>query len=69
MVKFGASDAAMRVIEQCMDLLGPNALLFENRLEKVWRDCRLTQIFEGTNQINRLAVIEDLQHQFLGRPR
>lgn len=68
MVKFGASDAAIRVIEQCMDLLGPNALLYENRLEKVWRDCRLTQIFEGTNQINRLAVIEDLQHQFLGRP-
>lgn len=65
MVKFGATDAAMGVIEQCMDLLGPNALMHENRLEKVWRDCRLTQIFEGTNQINRLAVIEDLQHQFL----
>lgn len=65
MVKFSTSDGAMQVIEQAMDLLGPGSLLHQNRLEKVWRDCRLTQIFEGTNQINRLSVIEDLQHQFL----
>lgn len=65
MAKFHATDTAMQVIETGMDLLGAGALLHHNRLEKVWRDCRLTQIFEGTNQINRLAVIEDLQHQFL----
>ena len=65
MVKFTTTDGAMNVIEQCMDLLGPASLLHQNRLEKIWRDCRLTQIFEGTNQINRLSVIEDLQHQFL----
>lgn len=65
MAKFYATDTAMGVIEQGMDLLGPDALLHHNGLEKVWRDCRLTQIFEGTNQINRLAVIEDLQFGFL----
>ena len=65
MAKFHATDTAMTVIEAAMDLLGPDALLHHNGLEKVWRDCRLTQIFEGTNQINRLAVIEDLQQQFL----
>jgi alkylation response protein AidB-like acyl-CoA dehydrogenase len=36
-------------------------------VEKIYRDARLTQIFEGTNQINRLAVIEDQQEQFLAR--
>ena len=61
MNKFHASDTAMSVIELAMDVLGPDSLLHQQRLEKVWRDCRLTQIFEGTNQINRLAVIEDLQ--------
>ena len=65
MAKFHATDTAMQVIETGMDLLGADGLLHHNRLEKVWRDGRLTQIFEGTNQINRLAVIEDLQHQFL----
>ncbi len=61
MAKFHATDVAMRVIDRAMDLLGSDALLHGERLEKIWRDTRLTQIFEGTNQINRLAVIEDLQ--------
>lgn len=65
MNKFHATDTAMQVIEQCMDLLGLDSLLHRNRLEKVWRDCRLTQIFEGTNQINHLSVIEDLQDHFV----
>jgi hypothetical protein len=30
-----------------------------NSVEKNYRDARVTQIYEGTNQINRLAVIED----------
>ena len=67
MNKFHATDTAMNVIQQGMDLLGHQALRHDLRLEKVYRDCRLTQIFEGTNQINRLAVIEDLQEDFLRR--
>jgi butyryl-CoA dehydrogenase len=67
MNKFHATDTAMGVIAQAMDLLGQHALCHDQRLEKVYRDCRLTQIFEGTNQINRLAVIEDLQEDFLRR--
>ena len=66
MAKFHCTDVAMRVIGMAMDLLGSHALLHGNRLEKVYRDCRLTQIFEGTNQINRLAVIEDQQEELLG---
>ena len=38
-----------------------------NRLERTFRDNRLTRIFEGTNQINRLAVIEDQQASILRR--
>jgi len=48
-------------------LVGERAVLHRTRLEKIYRDARLTQIFEGTNQINRLAVIEDLQEDFTSR--
>ncbi|MDD3765482.1 MAG: acyl-CoA dehydrogenase family protein [Nevskiales bacterium] len=65
--KFQATDTAVRVAEMAMDLLGNHALLHANGAEKVFRDARLTQIFEGTNQINRLAVIEDFQDQLLAR--
>ena len=65
--KFQATDRAQVVIETAMDLLRTQAVLHSNRLERTFRDNRLTRIFEGTNQINRLAVIEDQQASILRR--
>lgn len=64
MAKFHASDVAVSVCEQAMELLGPHALTGEGVIGKCFRDARLTQIFEGTNQINQLGVVEDLQSLF-----
>jgi alkylation response protein AidB-like acyl-CoA dehydrogenase len=63
--KVVCTDTALRVCGRAMDLLGNHALTHGARVEKAWRDARLTQIFEGTNQINRLAIVEDLQDQLL----
>lgn len=65
--KVFATDVAHDVCVRAMDLLGNHALLHHERVEKAYRDARLTQIFEGTNQINRLSMIEDLQEQLLAR--
>jgi alkylation response protein AidB-like acyl-CoA dehydrogenase len=65
--KLYCGDAAVRVCERAMDLLGNHGFMHDARVEKHWRDARLTQIYEGTNQINRLAVIEDLQEQLLAQ--
>lgn len=67
--KFHATDQAQCVIERAMDLCGEQGLLHGFGLEKTFRDNRLTRIFEGTNQINRLSVIEDQQGEFLDRIR
>lgn len=63
--KVFCTDSALRVCTRAMDLLGNHALRHRARVEKMWRDARLTQIFEGTNQINRLAIVEDLQESLL----
>ncbi len=63
--KFHATDRAQRVCEMALDLLGDHGAKHENRIERILRDVRLTRIFEGTNQINRLSVIEDWQGQLL----
>ncbi|HSQ68019.1 MAG TPA: acyl-CoA dehydrogenase family protein [Polyangiaceae bacterium] len=63
--KIVGTDTALRVCARAMDLLGNHALTHGARVEKAWRDARLTQIFEGTNQINRLAMVEDLHEQIL----
>ncbi|CBL44396.1 Acyl-CoA dehydrogenase [gamma proteobacterium HdN1] len=67
--KFQATDQAQQVIERAMDLCGEMGLTHAMGLEKIFRDNRLTRIFEGTNQINRLSVIEDQQREFLDRIR
>jgi alkylation response protein AidB-like acyl-CoA dehydrogenase len=56
--KVFASDTAFKVCNQAMELMGDQGYLHANGVERAWRDSRLTQIYEGTNQINRLALFE-----------
>jgi butyryl-CoA dehydrogenase len=67
MCKLHCTDRAVQVVERALELMGNHGTLHGLGVEKMYRDARLTQIFEGTNQINRLAVIEDQQEQFLAR--
>jgi alkylation response protein AidB-like acyl-CoA dehydrogenase len=65
MTKLHCTDRALEVCNTAMDLMGNHSLLHTNYVEKAWRGARLPIIFEGTNQINRLAVIEDMQEEVL----
>lgn len=65
-VKVFASDTAMKVTQSAMDIMGNHGLT-HNRAEKAFRDARLTQIYEGTNQINRLGIIEDQIDEFTNK--
>jgi alkylation response protein AidB-like acyl-CoA dehydrogenase len=52
------SDKAWEVCNAAMELLGDHGCLHGQGIEKAARDARLAQIYEGTNQINRLGVFE-----------
>ncbi|HUT52606.1 MAG TPA: acyl-CoA dehydrogenase family protein [bacterium] len=58
--KVFCSDTAVTVCASAMDIMGDHAYMHGNYVEKALRDARLTQIYEGTNQINRLGIIEDM---------
>jgi acyl-CoA dehydrogenase len=58
--KFACSDAAVRVSMQAMEILAEDANDPQWGIEKAMRDAKLAQIFEGTNQINRLHVARGL---------
>jgi len=58
MAKVFCSDTAWQVCCTAMALLGDHGYVHANRVEKAARDARLTQIYEGTNDINRLAIFE-----------
>ena len=60
MVKLQATEMAVRVTGQAMQLHGGNGYTTERRVERYWRDARLTTIFEGTSEIQRRIVSDRL---------
>jgi acyl-CoA dehydrogenase len=58
MAKMRASDLAMRIATEAVQLHGGYGYIKEYRVERLLRDAKITQIWEGTNQIHR---------QFIGR--
>jgi alkylation response protein AidB-like acyl-CoA dehydrogenase len=63
-VKLLATEMAVRVTNAAMQLHGGNGYTTERRVERYWRDARLTTIFEGTSEIQR-RIISD---RMLPRP-
>ena len=55
-VKLLATEMAVRVTNQAMQLHGGNGYTTERRIERYWRDARLTTIFEGTSEIQRRII-------------
>ena len=51
-------DLGWEVCNEAIDLLGDHGTVCGRGVEKAARDMRLNQIYEGTNQINRLAIFE-----------
>jgi alkylation response protein AidB-like acyl-CoA dehydrogenase len=58
--KLTATDAAMRVSTDAVQVLGGNGYTREYPVERLFRDAKVTQIFEGTNQIQRMVIGRDL---------
>lgn len=60
MAKYFASDVAMKVTTHAVQMLQWEGLLRRHPVERMMRDAKVTQIFEGTNQIQRRVVAHTL---------
>jgi butyryl-CoA dehydrogenase len=60
LAKWTASDTAMRVATDAVQLFGASGYSRETGIERLVRDAKGAQIYEGTNQIHRLIVADDL---------
>ncbi len=56
MLKLRASDLAMRMTTEAVQLHGGYGYCKEYRVERLMRDAKITQIWEGTNQIHRQLI-------------
>ena len=60
MAKLFASDMAMKVTTDCVQILGGYGYISDYPVERMMRDAKITQIYEGTNQIQRVVIARAL---------
>jgi acyl-CoA dehydrogenase len=58
--KAKGGETSRRVTQRCLELLGAPAISRDNLVEKWFRDCRITDIYEGTGQIQRLIIAREI---------
>ncbi|MDY6850943.1 MAG: acyl-CoA dehydrogenase family protein [Thermodesulfobacteriota bacterium] len=64
MAKLFPSDAAMKVATDAVQVLGGSGYMREYPVEKMMRDAKILQIYEGTNQIQRNVIGQELNKEF-----
>ncbi len=64
MCKVFASDTAMKVTTDAVQIFGGYGYMKEYPVEKMMRDAKITQIYEGTNQIQRSIIASNLLKEF-----
>jgi alkylation response protein AidB-like acyl-CoA dehydrogenase len=64
MCKVFASDVAMKVTVDAIQVMGGYGYMKEYPVEKMMRDAKITQIYEGTNQVQRNIIASNLLKEF-----
>lgn len=67
MAKYFASDMAMKVTTDAVQVMGGHGYMREYPVEKMMRDAKILQIFEGTNQVQRNIVGLELNKEYSRR--
>jgi butyryl-CoA dehydrogenase len=60
MAKLYCTDVAMEVTTDAVQILGGYGYIQEYPVERMMRDAKITQIYEGTNQIQRLVIAREM---------
>jgi alkylation response protein AidB-like acyl-CoA dehydrogenase len=60
MAKLMCGDVAMEVATDAVQILGGYGYVKEYPVERFMRDAKITQIYEGTNQIQRVVIAREL---------
>jgi butyryl-CoA dehydrogenase len=60
MAKLYCSDVAMEVTTDAVQVLGGYGYIKEYPVERMMRDAKITQIYEGTNEIQRIVIAREM---------
>lgn len=66
MAKVFASETANRIIREAVQIFGGYGYIEEYPVARLYRDCRVTQIYEGTSEIQRMVIARDVLKEAAG---
>jgi len=69
MAKSFCGDAAMKITTDMVQVLGGYGYIKDYPVERMFRDAKLTQIFEGSNQIQRMIIGREIMKKAFGERR
>jgi butyryl-CoA dehydrogenase len=64
MAKLAASEAATFLSHQCIQVLGGMGYVTDMPAERHYRDARITEIYEGTSEIQRLVIASNIAKEY-----
>jgi len=64
MAKLYASEVATTVSHKAIQLMGPDGISSDNGVERNYRDARITEIYEGTSEIQKLVIAGHIKKQY-----
>ena len=67
MAKVYSSDVAMKVTTDAVQIFGGYGYMKDYPVEKMMRDAKITQIYEGTNQIQRSIIMTKIIHELASK--
>ncbi|MFH1481143.1 MAG: acyl-CoA dehydrogenase family protein [Pseudomonadota bacterium] len=63
MAKYFCSDAAMKITTDMVQVMGGYGYIKDHPIERMFRDAKLTQIFEGANQIQKMIIGREISKE------
>src|SRR5678816_288255 len=61
MVKLSSSEASNRIVDRCVQVFGGRGYMREQPVERLWRELRVDRIWEGTSEIQRMVIGNELR--------
>lgn len=58
--KLAGTNVAMKVTTECIQNMGGAGYMREQHVERMFRDAKITQVYEGTNEIQRLIISNNI---------
>ena len=63
--KLFASEAAGRIVDRSLQILGGRGYMTENPVARFWREVRVDRIWEGTSEMQRLIIARAIRRRGL----